>query len=87
LGFGRVIVSLANITTTVDMVGLSAASSWTHNRPMFMHLTTSLSIQVFASTECIVSKQFPSHHFFHVCKLLWTLLSSELKLLYKFLIR
>jgi hypothetical protein len=27
LGFGRVIVSLANITTTVDMVGLSAASS------------------------------------------------------------
>jgi len=27
LGFGRVIVSLANITTTVDIVGLSAASS------------------------------------------------------------
>jgi hypothetical protein len=26
-GFGRAVVSLANITTTVDMVGLSAASS------------------------------------------------------------
>lgn len=40
-GLGRVIVSLPSITTTVDMVGLSAASSWTQSNPMCMHLDTS----------------------------------------------
>lgn len=40
LGEGRV-VSLLNIRTTADIVGLSTAPSCTHKSPICMHLNTS----------------------------------------------
>ena len=40
-GSGRAIDSLANITTTVDMVGLSCGFSSTHKSPICMHFTIS----------------------------------------------
>jgi len=67
LGLGRATVSLANMTTTVDMVGLSAASSWTHNKPMCMHFITSLALYVFSSTGSNISKLFPSHQSLQLC--------------------
>lgn len=38
LGLGSVIFSLLSITTTSDIVGRSAAFSWTHSNAMLMHL-------------------------------------------------
>ena len=62
LGFGMATVSLASITTTSDMLGLSLGSSWTHNKPICMHLSTSLPVKDFSSIGSIISKHFPSDH-------------------------
>lgn len=40
-GSGSSMVSLLSIESTVEMDGLSFGSSWTHNNPICMHLTTS----------------------------------------------
>lgn len=40
-GLGRLGFSLFNIKITADILGLSAASSWTHNSAMWIHLATS----------------------------------------------
>lgn len=68
-GCAIVAVSLLNIKTTEDIVGLSSALSCTHNNPTCMHLRTSddkyeLSIM----DESISSKAFPSFHSFQLYK-------------------
>jgi len=82
LGFGMATVSLASITTTSDMVGLSLASSWTHNKPICMHLSTSLPMKDFSSIVSIDSKHFPSYHILQaytsICSLLILLTLSYL---------
>ena len=65
LGVGRIRVSLDNIATIFDMVGRSAASSWTHNKPMCMHFTTSLGEHEFSSDLSINDRAFPSFHSLH----------------------
>ena len=42
LGIWSVMVSLANITSIDDIVGLSAGSSCTQSSPMWMHFSTSV---------------------------------------------
>ena len=62
LGSGIDAVSLLNIKTTEDIVGLSSARSCTHIRPTFMHLSTSDTEYESANDESISSSVFPSLH-------------------------
>jgi hypothetical protein len=68
LGMGRVMVSLANIWSTDDIVGLSAGSSCTQSSPMWMHLSTSVATLDFSSIGSINSRPWPSDHSFHAWK-------------------
>lgn len=65
VGLGRVTVSLASMWTTLDIVGLSAASSCTHNRPMCTHFRISLGKHDFSINGSINSKPLLSHQKFH----------------------
>jgi len=68
LGCAIVAVSLLNINTTEDIVGLSSARSCTHNSPTCMHLKTSDGEYELAMEESISSKAFPSFHNFQLYK-------------------
>lgn len=60
-GWGRVPVSPFNIGATDDMVGLSNASSWTHNNPIWMYLENSSSEKlVSVNNGSTSSNTFPS---------------------------
>lgn len=65
LGEGKVI-SLFNITTTADMVGLSNASSCTHNSPIWMHLNTSWGGYESFRDESIISNGLSAFHDCHI---------------------
>ena len=67
LGWGIVAVSLLNINTAEDIVGLSSARSWTHKRPTCMHLKTSQGLYELPTDESSTSSPFPSFHFLHTC--------------------
>lgn len=67
LGCGIVAVSLLNISTAEDIVGLSSARSWTHKRPTCMHLKTSQGLYELPTDESSTSTPFPSFHFLHTC--------------------
>lgn len=68
LGWGIVAVSLLNIRTTDDIVGLSSARSWTHKSPTCMHLNTSEGEYESPTEGSIISDPFPSVHSFQACK-------------------
>jgi hypothetical protein len=38
-------LSLLSIMVTADMVGLCLGCSWTHSRPIWMHLSTSVTFE------------------------------------------
>ena len=62
-------VSLFSIKTTVDIVGLSSARSWTHNNPTCTHRRTSdgeNKLRIDASTS---SNAFPSFQSLHAYKI------------------
>ena len=65
LGCGIDAVSLLNIKTTEEIVGLSSARSWTHIRPTCMHLSTSDTEYESANDESISSSAFLSLHSLH----------------------
>lgn len=69
LGCAIVAVSLLNIKTTEDIVGLSSALSCTHNSPTCMHLRTSDGkYELSIIDESINSKAFSSFHSFQLYK-------------------
>ena len=67
LGWGIVAVSLLNINTAEDIVGLSSAFSWTHKRPTCMHLKTSQGLYELPTDLSNTSNPFPSFHCLHTC--------------------
>ena len=66
VGDGRVVWVL-NMKIISDIVGLFAAQSCTHNRPTWMHRSTSELGHDCLIGKSIISKAFPSFHRFHVC--------------------
>lgn len=66
--------SLLNMSTTLDMLGLSSACSCTHNSPTCMHLITSLAEYDSPAAESITSSALPSLYNFHACSILFYLL-------------
>lgn len=65
LGSGINAASLLNIKTTEDIAGLSSARSWTHMRPMCMHLSTSDCEHDSENDESISSNALPSFQCLH----------------------
>ena len=66
----RLTVSLFNITTTADIVGLSDASSWTHKSPICTYLRNSSLLNESINKGSISSNAFPSFHSFHACTMI-----------------
>ena len=66
-GTASVIVALLSMRTTEAIVGLSVRSSWTHNRPMCMHLIISC-IDVEDNVGSIKVDAVPSLQLFHAWK-------------------
>jgi hypothetical protein len=66
-GLGSIVLSLASIVVTADMVGLRVGCSWTHNRPIWMHLSTSVALDVSAMDGSTKSKLLPSFHSLQAC--------------------
>jgi hypothetical protein len=67
-GSAIVAVSLLNINTTEDIVGLSSARSCTHNSPTCMHLRTSEGEYELSMEESISFKAFCSFQSFQLYK-------------------
>lgn len=67
LGSGILALSLLNISTADDIVGLSSARSCTHKSPTCMHLKTSdmgHEVSIDASINSVILSSF---HSFHAC--------------------
>ena len=67
LGNGNSIWLLLSMRTTVAIVGLSVGSSCTHNRPIWMHLTTSFVESITVKFGSNASDGLPSLHSFQTC--------------------
>lgn len=68
-GIARLKEELLSMRTTEPMVGLSEASSWTHNRPMWMHLIMSRrESEPSLNVEAIKLETVPSFQHFHAWK-------------------
>lgn len=61
-GLESLVVSVFNIRTTSDMVGLLFASSWTHNNPICMYRRNSSGLLESFSNGSINSNLFSSFH-------------------------
>ena len=70
LGSGNGVDSLpCSDTTTADMLGLSAGSSWTHRRPTCMHFRTSCVGLDPLNKGSTNSSSFPSFHNLQACSI------------------
>ena len=67
-GICNVREELLSIRTTEAIVGLSAAFSWTHSNPMWMHLIISV-VEPLLKTGSIISWAVPSLQFLHTYKI------------------
>ena len=67
-GSGSVGLSLVSIVVTADMVGLRFGCSCTHSRPIWMHLSTSMALDVSAMDGSMNSRLWPSLHSLHACR-------------------
>ena len=67
-GTGKVVEKLLSMRTTEAIVGRSVAFSWTHNRPMWMHLKMSAWEAVpDINTGSMMLVAVPSCQFLHAC--------------------
>ena len=80
-GSASSIESLPSNTTTADIVGLSAGSSWTHKSPICMHLKICVVGHDSIKQGSTNSTSFPSFHSFHTYQLFKQIEILEAKLI------